>query len=64
MGCSPRESVEVEINGVIVSISVLSVVANVDCSVGVVMSIPLCLFEESLRDVTFSPMFEDDIGFV
>ena len=64
MDCSPRKSVEVKINCVIVSVSVLSVVAKVNRSIGVVMSVPMYLFEESSRDVTFSPMFKGDIGFV
>ena len=64
MDCSPHKSIEVKINGVIISLRILSVVAKVNRSVGIIMSIPMCFFEKLLGNVAFSPMFKDDIGFI
>ena len=64
MGCSPHESVEIEVNGNVVSFSVLSEVAKIDCSIRVVVGVPMCVFKVFLRDVAFPSMFEDDVSFV
>ena len=48
----------------VVAVRVLSKVAKVDCSVGVVVSVAMCLLEESSRNIAFSSCFEDDVGFV
>ena len=64
MSRSPCESVEVKVNSNIISVTVLSEIAKIDVSVGVVMGIPMGLLEVSLGDVSFSSVFEDDVGFV
>ena len=64
MGCSPRKSVEIEINSHVVSFSVLSEVAKIDRSIRVVVGVPMCVFKVLLRDVAFSSMFEDNVGFI
>ena len=64
MGCSPSESVEVEVNGVVVSTTILSEVAKIDRSVLVVMRIPVGILEISSRDVSFSSRFEDNVCFI
>ena len=48
----------------IISVRILGIVANVDCSVRIVIGIPMCLFQVSLRNVAFAPSFQDNIGFI
>ena len=64
MSCAPSESIEVEVNGVIISLEILSEVAKIDRSVRVVMGIPMGFLEVSSGDVSFSSVVEDNVGFV
>ena len=64
MSRSPRESIEIKVNGDIISVAVLSEVAKIDRSVRVVMGVPVGFFEISLGDISFSSVFEDNVGFV
>ena len=62
--CSPRKTVEIEVYCVIMSVWVLGVVANIDGTVWVIMSIPKSVLQESSGDVVFSPSFQDNICFI
>ena len=64
MSSSPRERVKVEVNRDIVSVTILSVVAKIDCSVGFCVCVPPGFFQVFLQDVSFTSMFEGDVCFV
>ena len=64
MSRSPRESVEIEVNGDVVSVAVSSEVAEINCSVGVVMGVPVSFLKVSFGDVSFSSVLEDEVGLV
>ena len=40
---SPHKSVEIKVNGMVVSFGILSEVAKVNSSVGVVVCVPMCI---------------------
>ena len=64
MSRSPRESIEIKINGDISSVTILSEVAKIGCSISVVMGVPMGFLKISFGDVSLSSMFEDNVGFV
>ena len=64
MSCSPRESVEIEVNSDVVSFTILSKIAKIDGSIWFVVCIPASFLQVSFRDVSFTSVFEDDVSFI
>ena len=49
---SPRETIKVKVNCVVVSFWILSKIAKVNCSIWIVMGVPEGILQESLGDVS------------